>query len=246
MSVQQNCNSFFYRRPLIKLSGELLGGSDGFAFNRESIELYAGEIKSLVDKNIIPGIVIGGGNFFRGARTTLSALKRHRADSIGMLATVMNAICFAEHLENIGVKTAVFSAVNIGEMAQTYNIDRARDLLDKGVVCLFSGGTGNPYFSTDSASALRAIENSCDVLIKGTKVDGVYDSDPEKNPQAKKFETITYSEVLERNLGVMDLVAITLCRDNKMPLKVLSLKKPGVLLKACLGEKVGTDVIERD
>jgi uridylate kinase len=131
-------------------------------------------------------------------------------------------------------------------MAQTYNIDRARDLLDKGVVCLFSGGTGNPYFSTDSASALRAIENSCDVLIKGTKVDGVYDSDPEKNPQAKKFETITYSEVLERNLGVMDLVAITLCRDNKMPLKVLSLKKPGVLLKACLGEKVGTDVIERD
>ncbi len=233
-----------FKRPLLKLSGEMLGGKDGFGFDRVTLEKFAAEVKDLIKSGITPGIVIGGGNFFRGARTTLPALKRHRADAIGMLATVMNAICFAEHLEAAGVKTAVFSAVPMAGMAMAYDIDRARTLLDEGTVCLYSCGTGNPYFSTDSASALRAIETGCDVLIKGTKVDGVYDSDPAKNPAARKFDQITYEEVLARSLGVMDLVAITLCRDNRMPLKVLSLNEPGNLLRACLGETTGTDVIE--
>ncbi len=231
-------------RPLLKLSGEMFGGRDGFGFDRVTLEKFAGEVKALTEAGITPGIVIGGGNFFRGARTTLPALRRHRADAIGMLATVMNAICFAEHLEAAGVRTAVFSAQPLASMALAYDIDQASRLLRDGVVCLYSGGTGNPYFSTDSGAALRAIETGCDVLIKGTKVDGVYDSDPAKNPAAKKFDRITYEEVLARNLGVMDLVAITLCRDNRMPLKVLNLSEPGILLRACRGENTGTDVIE--
>ncbi len=231
-------------RPLLKLSGEMFGGKDGYGFDRSTLEKFAEEVKALIKVGITPGIVIGGGNFFRGARTTLPALKRHRADAIGMLATVMNAICFAEHLEAAGVKTAVFSAIPMGSMALAYDIALARRYLVEGIVCLYSCGTGNPYFSTDSGSALRAIETGCDVLIKGTKVDGVYDSDPAKNPNAHKFDQITYEEVLARNLGVMDLVAITLCRDNRMPLKVLNLNEPGIMLRACLGENTGTDVIE--
>lgn len=233
-----------FKRPLLKLSGEMLGGVDGFGYNKESIERFASEIKSLTQANIIPGIVIGGGNFFRGARTSLPALKRHRADAIGMMATIMNAICFAEHLESISVKAAVFSAIPIGTVAIPYNSDEARRYLSQNIVCIYSGGTGNPYFSTDSAAALRAIETGCDVLIKGTKVDGIYDSDPVSNSSAKKFEKITYQQILNKNLKVMDLVAITLCKDNLMPLKVLSLDEPGILLKACLGATVGTDVLE--
>ncbi len=233
-----------FTRPLLKLSGEMFGGKDGYGFDRTTLDKFAEEVKALVTAGITPGIVIGGGNFFRGARTTLPALKRHRADAIGMLGTVMNAICFAEHLESIGVRTAVFSAVPLSSMTLNYDIDQACRNLNDGIVCLYSCGTGNPYFSTDSAAALRAIETGCDVLIKGTKVDGVYDSDPAKNPGARKFDQITYEEVLARSLGVMDLVAITLCRDNRMPLKVLSLNEPGILLRACLGENTGTDVIE--
>ncbi|GAB4274794.1 MAG: UMP kinase [Candidatus Rifleibacteriota bacterium] len=224
----------------------MLGGKDGFGFNREALEAFACEVKQLVNHDIVPGIVIGGGNFFRGARSSLPALRRHKGDAIGMMATIMNAICFAEHLENEGVKTAVFSAIPFGQMVHVYDIDKARDFLANGVVCLYSGGTGNPYFSTDSGAALRAIETGCDILIKGTKVDGIYDSDPVKNPTARKFASITYSEVIERNLEVMDLVAITLCRDNKMPLKVLSLREPGILLKACQGEAIGTNVLESE
>ncbi|PKL47734.1 MAG: UMP kinase [Candidatus Riflebacteria bacterium HGW-Riflebacteria-2] len=233
-----------FRRPLLKLSGEMLGGSDGFGFDRPALDVFSQEIRTLTTAGIVPGIVLGGGNFFRGARTTLPAIKRHRADAIGMLATVMNAICFAEHLEAAGVKAKVYSAVPLHPLVAAYDIDDATANIKAGVVCLYSGGTGNPYFTTDSAAALRAIETGCDVLIKGTKVDGVYDSDPAKNPSASKFQQITYEEVLRRNLGVMDLVAITLCRDNRMPLKVISLAEPGNLLKACSGAATGTDVIE--
>jgi uridylate kinase len=161
-----------------------------------------------------------------------------------MLATVMNSICFADHLEAIGVKTAVFSAMPIGTFTKVYDINLARSYMDENTCCIFSGGTGHPYFSTDSGSALRAVEVGCDVLIKATKVDGIYDSDPIKNKNAHKFTEITFEEVLTKKLGVMDLVAITLCRDNKLPLKVLSLNDSGVLLKACMGEKIGTNVIE--
>lgn len=235
--------SIRFKRPLLKLSGEMFGGKDGFGFDRASLENFAKEVKAVVDAGVTPGIVIGGGNFFRGAKSTLPAVKRHNADAIGMLATVMNALCFADHLEAVGVKTAVFSAMPIGTLTRPYDIDKAQRFLSKGIVCIFSAGTGHPYFSTDTGSALRAIETGCDVLIKATKVDGVYDADPAKVPTAKKFDTISYEEVLDRKLGVMDLVAITLCRDNVMPLKVLSLNESGVLLKACLGENVGTDVV---
>jgi uridylate kinase len=246
MSEKFSKENFKYTRPLVKLSGEMLGGQDGYGFDRKSLERFAQEIKTLVDQNIIPGIVIGGGNFFRGARSNLPGLRRHRGDAVGMLATVMNAICFAEHLESLQVSAQVFSAVQVGQFASLYNIDEARKLLQQKTVCVYSGGTGNPYFSTDSAAALRAIETGCDVLLKGTKVDGVYDSDPMQNPQAKKFDQITYSEVLELKLKVMDLVAITLCRDNHMPLQVLSMQEPGTLLKACKGENTGTNVIEKE
>ncbi len=236
--------SIKFKRPLLKLSGEMLGGSSGQGFDRIVLERFAQEVIELVKAGIVPGIVIGGGNFFRGARTSLPALRRHKGDSIGMLATVMNAICFAEHLESEGVKTSVFSAVPMPPLCDGYQIDKVQAAFNEGKVCLFSCGTGNPYFSTDSAAALRAIENGCDVLIKGTKVDGVYDSDPVKNPDARKFDSITFREVLNKKLGVMDLVAITLCRDNKMPLKVLSLNEKGNLYKACVGENIGTNVIE--
>ena len=233
-----------FKRPLLKLSGEMFGGKDGYGFDREALEAFAREVKSLVDSGITPGIVIGGGNFFRGAKSTLPSLKRHNADSVGMLATVMNSICFADHLEAIGVKAAVFSAMPIGTFTKVYDINLARSYMDENTCCIFSGGTGHPYFSTDSGSALRAVEVGCDVLIKATKVDGIYDSDPIKNKNAHKFTEITFEEVLTKKLGVMDLVAITLCRDNKLPLKVLSLNDSGVLLKACMGEKIGTNVIE--
>lgn len=244
MTPANDSSQIRFRRPLLKLSGEMLGGSDGFGFNRAVLDGFSREIKSLTEAGIMPGIVLGGGNFFRGARSTLPALKRHRADAIGMLATVMNAICFGEHLKAAGVKAKVYSAVPMHPLVTAYDIDDAVANLNAGVACLYAGGTGHPYFSTDSAAALRAIETGCDVLIKGTKVDGVYDSDPVKNPTATKFLKITYEEVLRRNLGVMDLVAITLCRDNHLPLKILSLSEPGNLLKACSGADTGTDVIE--
>lgn len=221
----------------------MLGGETGFGFDRPSIEGYAAEIAELVKNNITPALVLGGGNFFRGARGHLPAMHRHSADFVGMLATVMNAVCFAEHLIAAGVKCAVFSAVEMPKICFPYQIDEARKALQSGTVCLFAGGTGNPYFSTDTGAALRAIEVGCDVLIKATKVDGVYDKDPKKYKDANKFETITYAEVLQRELGVMDLVAIALCRENRMPLEVLSLAEKGNLLRACRGLKIGTKVI---
>lgn len=229
--------------PLLKLSGEMFGGSSGFGFDRTSLDTYVEEITELIRNGITPSIVLGGGNFFRGARTQLPALRRHRADAIGMLATLMNSICFAEHLLHQGIPTEVFSAIQIDSVCSFYQIDRARATLDGGSVCIFACGTGAPFFSTDSAAALRAVELGCGVLIKATKVDGVYDCDPMKNPKAKKFESITYSEVIERDLQVMDLVAISLCRENEMPLIVLSMAESGSILRACQGKHIGTRVI---
>jgi uridylate kinase len=242
--MEGNDRSLRYRRPLLKLSGEMLGGVSGTGFDRASVERYAIDVKTLVDNGVTPAIVLGGGNFFRGARGHLPHLRRHRADFVGMLATMMNAVCFADHLEAIGVKTTVFSAVEAPKICEPYQIDHAISSLRTGVVCLFAGGTGAPYFSTDTASALRAVEVGCDVLIKATKVDGVYDQDPMKDPQAKKFDRITYSEVLRLGLGVMDAMAIALCRENQMPLQVLSLAVPENLLRACRGEPIGTIVEE--
>lgn len=227
------------------MSGEMLSGVKGFGFDKDSINSFASEIRSLTEHDVRPSLVIGGGNFFRGARSSLPDLKRHHADNIGMMATVMNALCFADHLESIGVKTELFSAIEIESICRRFNADDAVKSLAKGNVCLFAGGTGNPYFSTDTAAALRAAEVGCDLLIKATKVDGVYDDDPMSNPNAIKYERITYSEVLDRKLGVMDLAAIALCRENAIPLLVLSLSTPGCLLKACLGTPLGTRVVEK-
>ena len=222
----------------------MLGGEEGFGFHGPTLEQLAQKVARLYHEGIHPALVLGGGNFFRGARTSLSALKRHHGDHIGMLATIMNAMCFADFLTAAGVPNQVFSAFPIPNVCAPYQIDQAFQALNDGRVCLFAGGTGNPYFSTDSAAALRAIEVGCDVLIKATKVDGIYDADPEKKPQATRFAEISYREVLERKLGVMDLNAIAMCREQNMPLLVLSLAEPDSLLRACCGEDVGTKVIE--
>ncbi|MFZ2958703.1 MAG: UMP kinase [Candidatus Ozemobacteraceae bacterium] len=237
-------SALVYKHPLLKLSGEMLGGESGFGFHRQSIEEYARGIAKLVQNGITPALVLGGGNFFRGARGHLPALKRHHGDSIGMLSTIMNGICFADHLRECGVRCEVFSAVEMPRICPMHDIDKARAFLESGTVCIFTGGTGNPYFSTDTAAALRAVEVGCDVLIKATKVDGVYDDDPRKNPSAKKFDWISYGDVLARNLGVMDLMAIALCRENHMPLLVLSLAETDSVLRACRGENIGTRVME--
>jgi len=233
-----------FRRPLLKLSGEMLGGESGSGFHRESIETFAHCVKELVQNRITPAIVLGGGNFFREAHDHLPAMSRHHADFVGMLATLMNSVCFSDHLRALDIPCRVFSAIEVPKVCSSHQIDEARHALDNGFVCLFAGGTGSPYFSTDSGAALRAIEVGCDILIKATKVDGVYDKDPLKFPDARKFEKISYGEVLRRSLGVMDLVAIALCRENKMPLQVLSLSEKSSLLRACFGEKVGTLVTE--
>lgn len=233
-----------FRRPLLKLSGEMLGGESGFGFHRPSLEEYAGLVAKLVQHGITPALVLGGGNFFRGARGHLPALQRHHGDFVGMLATVMNAVCFADHMTAAGVRCQVFSAVEMPKICASYEIDRVRQCLADGTACLLAAGTGNPYFSTDTGAALRAVEVGCDVLIKATKVDGVYDADPKKNPSAKKFDVISYGEVLSRGLGVMDLNAIALCRENRMPLLVLSLAEADSVLRACRGETVGTRVVE--
>ena len=222
----------------------MLGGAEGFGFHGPTLEQIAGRIARLSSEGIHPAIVLGGGNFFRGARNSLSALERHHGDHIGVLATVMNAVCFADFLTAAGVPNQVFSAVPIPNICTPYQIDIARQALSEGKTCLFAGGTGNPYFSTDSAAALRAVEVGCDILIKATKVDGVYDTDPNKNPMAKRFSKISYGDILHLNLGVMDLNAVTMCRENRMPLAVLSLAESDCLLRACHGEDVGTRVIE--
>lgn len=238
MITNKNC----YKRPLLKLSGEMLGGKNGASFDKASLEAAADTIKRLTQKNITPAVVVGGGNLMRGAKTSLSALRRHKADAIGMLGTVMNGICLTEHLLSAGVKAKAYSAVPITAFIDTYNIDDARQNLDNGVVCVFTAGTAHPYFSTDTCAALRAIEVGCDVVIKGTKVDGIYDSDPLKNPNAKKYDVITYDEIITKRLGVIDIMAAALCAENKMPLKIISLK-PDIIIAACGGENVGTSVV---
>lgn len=237
-------NQLVYRKPLLKLSGEVFGGETGFGFHRPTLETFAQNIAALVQNGVVPSLVIGGGNFFRGARGHLPAMQRHHADSIGMLATLMNALCFADHLRSVGVSCEVFSAIAMPQVCRTYIIDDVIAALHEGKVCLFGCGTGHPYFSTDTGAALRAIEVGCDVLIKATKVDGVYDADPAKNPEARKFDWITYKEVLERNLGVMDMGAISLCRENRLPLLVLSMNEKDSILRACRGENIGSRVME--
>mgnify|MGYP000399687042 CR=1 FL=1 len=231
-----------YKRVLLKLSGEALLGNErtGDPFNPQIIEQYANEIKEVVALGVQVAIVIGGGNIYRGMNEADSGIERAHGDYMGMLATVINAMAIQAMLEKIGVYTRLQSAINMEQVAEPYIRRKALRHLEKGRVVIFGAGTGNPYFTTDTAGSLRAIEMKADVILKGTRVDGVYDADPEKNPNATKFETISFQECISKNLKVMDMTAFTLCMENNLPIIVFDMNKAGNLLKIVKGESVGT------
>ena len=216
-----------YKRVLLKISGEALMGDQGFGLNPPTVQRIAQEVKSVHDLGVEICMVIGGGNIFRGLAGSAQGMERTTADYMGMLATVMNALAMQSALEAIGVYTRVISAITMNEVAEPYIRRRAVRHLEKGRVCIFAAGTGNPYFTTDTAATLRASEMNCEAIFKGTKVDGVYDKDPMQHPDAKRFDTVSYDDVLTQNLKVMDASAIALARDNSLPIIVFSLDEPG-------------------
>ncbi len=229
-----------YKRILLKLSGESLGGGAGFGIDVDEAESIASRIKEVHEMGVDVAVVIGAGNLWRGKQGLERGMDRSTADYMGMLATVMNAMALMDALERQGVFTRVMSAIEMRAIAEPYIRRRAVRHLEKGRVVIFGAGTGNPFFSTDTAAALRATEIDAQIVIKATKVDGVYDSDPKKNPDAKKFTQLKYIEVLNRRLEVMDSTAITLCMENNLPILVLNLWDPNALLAALRGEAVGT------
>jgi uridylate kinase len=231
-----------YKRVLLKLSGEALMGDRGYGIDPSTVEFMAAEIKKVVALDVEIAIVIGGGNIFRGVHASVEGMERTSADYMGMLATVINALALQNALEKLGVQTRVQSAIDMRELAEPYIRRKAVRHLEKGRVVIFAAGTGNPYFTTDTAAALRAMEIGADAIFKGTKVDGVYTADPVKDPQAKKYDEITYIDVLKRNLKVMDSTAITLCMDNNLPIVVFNIKKPDNIKKLIKGMKIGTTV----
>ena len=232
-----------YGRILLKLSGEILAGDKGFGIDPKKASYLAKEVKSIFDLGIEIGLIIGAGNIFRGIQAAGKGMDRVTGDYLGMLATIMNAISVQDALEKVNCETRTLSAINISQVAEPYIRRRAIRHLEKGRIVIVSGGTGNPFFTTDSAAALRAKELGAEIVIKGTKVDGIYDKDPVQNSNAKKFDTITFSEVLKKDLRVMDLTAITLCKENKLPIHVLDINIPGNLKQLILGSKIGTQVI---
>ncbi len=229
-----------YRRVLLKLSGEALMGSDAYGINPETLVRLATEIKTVVEAGVQVGVVIGGGNIFRGVAGSAQGMERASADYMGMLATVINALALQNALEREGVVTRVQSAIRMDQVVEPYVRRRAIRHLERGRVVIFAAGTGNPFFTTDTAATLRGIEIGADIVFKATKVDGVYDRDPVRHPDAKRYDAITYGEVLAKRLGVMDATAIALCREQNMPLRVFSINKPGSLKRAALGENEGT------
>jgi uridylate kinase len=229
-----------YRRVLLKLSGEALMGNDAYGINREVIAGVAAEIRTVVEAGVQLAIVIGGGNIFRGVAGSAAGMERASADYMGMLATVINALALQNALEREDITVRVQSAIRIDQVVEPYVRRRAIQHLERGRVVIFAAGTGNPFFTTDTAASLRGIEVGADIVLKATKVDGVYDRDPVRHPDAKRYDMITYSEVLEKRLGVMDATAIALCREQNMPLRVFSIYKSGSLRRAALGENVGT------
>ena len=230
----------FYNRILLKLSGEVIAGKKGFGIDYQKASELALEIKSLHEMNIDIGLIIGAGNIFRGMQAASKGMERVSGDYLGMLATIMNAITMQDALEKINVETRTLSAITVSQISEPYIRRRALRHLDKKRVVIVAGGTGNPYFTTDTAAALRATELKAEVLIKGTKVDGVYDKDPVLNSDAKKFKKLNYSDVISKNLRVMDLTAITLCKENNLPVQVFDINKYGNLRKLVLGEDIGT------
>jgi uridylate kinase len=229
-----------YKRILLKLSGESLMGTKEFGVDPEILKKYAKEIKGVRDIGVEIGIVIGGGNIYRGVGNSSDGIDKVTGDQMGMLATIINALALQSALEHQGIFTRLLSAIKMEQIAEPFIRRRAIRHLEKGRVVIFGAGTGNPYFTTDTAAALRAVEIQADVIIKGTRVSGVYDSDPEKNPNAIKFSEITYLDILHKDLKVMDLTAITLCRENKLPIIVFDMNEPGNLKRLILGEKIGT------
>ena len=230
----------FYNRILLKLSGEVIAGKKGFGIDYQKATELALEIKSLHEMNIDIGLIIGAGNIFRGMQAASKGMERVSGDYLGMLATIMNAITMQDALEKINVETRTLSAITVSQISEPYIRRRALRHLDKKRVVIVAGGTGNPYFTTDTAAALRATELKAEVLIKGTKVDGVYDKDPVLNSDAKKFKKLSYSEVISKNLRVMDLTAITLCKENNLPVQVFDINKYGNLRKLVFGKDIGT------
>lgn len=216
-----------FKRVMLKISGEALMGDQGFGLHPPTVERIAREVQSVRDMGVEICMVIGGGNIFRGLQGSAQGMERTTADYMGMLATVMNALAMQSALESLGVHSRVISAITMNEVAEPYIRRRAVRHLEKKRVCIFAAGTGNPYFTTDTAATLRANEMSCEAIFKGTKVDGVYDSDPVKNPDAKRYDMVSYDEVLQKRLGVMDASAIALARENNLPIIVFSLDEPG-------------------
>jgi uridylate kinase len=231
-----------YKRILLKLSGEALMGEKQYGIDPIRLSEYADEIKGVVDKGIEVAIVIGGGNIFRGLAGESNGIDRVQGDHMGMLATVINGLALQSALEDKGVQTRLQSAIKINEVAEPFIRRRAMRHLEKGRVVIFGGGTGNPYFTTDSAAVLRAIEVEADVILKGTRVDGIYSSDPEKDKTATKFDTISFKEVLIKGLKVMDTTAFTLSQENQLPIVVFDINKKGNLMKLVSGENIGTVV----
>ncbi len=229
-----------YRRVLLKLSGEALMGDLDYGLDTNVLLRMADEVNTIVQLGVQVGLVIGGGNIFRGAGLTASGIDRVTGDHMGMLATVINALAMQDALLRLKLDARVMSAIRIDAVCEDYTRRRAVNHLEKGRVVIFAAGTGNPFFTTDSAASLRAIEINADIMIKATKVDGVYTADPVKNPDAKRFTQLTYNEVLARQLGVMDTTAVVLCRDHRMPLRVLDMGKSGALLRAVTGQDEGT------
>jgi uridylate kinase len=233
-----------YKRVLLKLSGEALMGSQSFGIDPEILKRYSSEIREVTNLGVQLGIVIGGGNIFRGVSNSSSGIDKVTGDHMGMLATIINALALQSALEHDGQTTRLMSAIRMETIAEPFIRRRAVRHLEKGRIVIFGAGTGNPYFTTDTAASLRAVEIEADVIIKGTRVDGVYDSDPERNPSALKFSEISYLDVLRKDLKVMDMTAITLCRENKLPILVFNMNTHGNFKRLMLGEPVGTRVQE--
>jgi uridylate kinase len=231
-----------YKRVLLKLSGESLAGDQGYGIDPVTINAIAAEIKEVVDDGVELALVIGGGNIFRGLAASSKGMDRASADYMGMLATVINSLAMQDALEKIGVSTRVQSAIAMQEVAEPYIRRRAVRHLEKGRVVIFGAGTGNPYFTTDTAASLRAMEINAQVILKGTKVDGVYSADPKKDPSAKRYDELTYIEVLQQGLQVMDATATSLCMDNHLPIIVFDLTTPGNIKKVIGGQTIGTIV----
>jgi len=232
-----------FKRILLKLSGEALMGDDSYGINRATISRIVNEIKEVVDMGVQVAVVIGGGNIFRGVAPAAEGMDRATADYMGMMATVMNALALQDAMRHIGLVSRVQSALNIEQVAEPYIRGKAIRYLEEGRVVIFGAGTGNPFFTTDTAAALRGMEMNADIALKATKVDGVYTDDPKTNPDAMRYKTLTFDEAIIKNLKVMDATALTLCRDQKLPISVFSIFKQGALKRVVMGEDEGTRVL---